>query len=477
MLTRIHSIKTQHPIFTLPILSTRNYIISDATLAGIVQRNNRTLSFYSLIVEVTRRLIAFDDNATRITFDNINGEKGPGGLMEKVHEMTNRHLGPGKGLDTITAVQVAKTGEMLNDLPTGGVEVQLYGWLRHIFSVCNAHAIYGPKNIFAIHPELEQAFWDFEDGMLGLVIDIFPQITARKAFYARKRVLEGLVEYVKTERYKSASPLIQERVQTNLAFDLGEVMSGHGELILMFGILGNAVPSNFWLAANIFSRPQLLERVRDEVLRAVTIAESPGSSEKRKCNISAKAIARSCPLLYGCYRETLRDNSLLTSARLVMEDTPVGDTYVLKKGSVVQIAGGVLHHSTKIWGPDADGFNPDRFLAPIDLDEADAAKYDGNSPNPQAYPLPKGVPSAAFRTFGGGTVICPGRHFAQSELMTLAAVLAIGFDITNTGGTPLTLPPKDEERIPLAMVKPKHDPHVTIRRRKGWEDVRFVIDV
>jgi hypothetical protein len=333
--------------------------------------------------------------------------------------------------------------------------------------VCNAAAIYGPQNIFAVHPELEHEFWTFEDGMLGLVIDVVPQITARRAFYARKRVLEGLVEYVKTERYKKASPLIQERVQTNLTFGLGEQMAGHAELILIFGILGNAVPSNFWLVANIFSRTKLLQRIRDEVEFAITLHEDADTG-RRKFFISSKRIGKACPLLYSCYRETLRDNSLLTSARLVMEDTLLAEKYLLRKGSVVQIAGGVIHHSSKIWGHNAEGFNPDRFLSVADEDG-------GN--NVQASPLPKGVPSAAFRAFGGGTVICPGRHFAQSELMTLAALLAVGFEITNADGSPLTLPEKDEERIPLAMVKPKLDPRVRVRRRAGWEDVEFVVDV
>ena len=508
-------------MFTLPILASRNYIVTDATLAGIIQRNNKTLSFYSLIVgestrccmmpvldmdglyanlelEVTRRLIAFDENASRITFDNINGEHGPGGMMECVHEMLNRHLAPGKALDAMTAVQMQKTAEMLaTEVPhtNKGIEVNLYAWLRHIFSLCNAQAIYGSQNIFAVHPKLEEEFWKFEDGMLGLVIDILPQITARKAFYARKQVLEGLSQWVKTERYKKASPLIQERVQTNLTFGLGEQMAGHAELILMFGILGNAVPSNFWLVANIFSRPQLLERVREEVRAAIEIdalSQNAGGDVpvegKRNCLVSSKTIVKCCPLLYGCYRETLRDISLLTSARLVMEDTVVADKYLLRKNSVVQIAGGVIHHSSTVWGDDAMDFNPDRFLStpastPDDssnempLEKRNTTRVDADARKTQASPLPKGVPSAAFRAFGGGTVICPGRHFAQSELMTLAAVLAVGFDLTNSDGTSLTLPEKDEERIPLAVVKPKVDPFVRIRRRRGWEEVNWIIDV
>lgn len=453
-------------------MTSRNYIVSDATLAGLVQRNAKTLSFYSLIVEVTRRLIAFDADATRITFYNMNKEHGPGGLMEAVHEMMNKHLAPGQGLDSVTAVQMRGMAEMLNsEIPTTGqpITANLYAWQRHVFSVCNMKAIYGPENIFAVHPELEDAFWDFEHGMLGLVIDLLPSITARKAYYARKRVLDGLVEYVKTERYKKASPLIQDRVQTNLTFGISQEMSGHAELILMFGILGNAVPSNFWLIANIFSRPELLARIREEVQSAVNIVEPPSlqteSKANMKCKVNSKTIARSCPLLYSCYRESLRDISLLTSARLVMEDTLLADKYLLRKGSVIQIAGGVIHHDSKVWGKDADSFNPERFLTV----ESQGSQRTGT-------PLPSGVPSAAFRAFGGGTVICPGRHFAQSELMTLTAVLAMGFDIFDVDGGPLKLPAKDDTRIPLSVMKPTFDPSVHIQRRRGWENIEWDIE-
>ena len=139
------------------------------------------------------------------------------------------------------------------------------------------------------------------------------------------------------------------------------------ELILMFGILGNAVPSNFWLIAQIFSRPALLQQIRDEVEVALQICsvldDAEGSKERLAISVSSKAInMKSCPLLYSCYRETLRDISLLTSARLVMEDTIVADKYLLRKNSVVQIAGGVIGQDAKVWGNDAGQFIPERFL-------------------------------------------------------------------------------------------------------------------
>ena len=181
---------------------------------------------------------------------------------------------------------------------------------------------------------------------------------------------------------------------------------------------------------------------------------------------------KSCPLLYSCYREILRDISLLTSARLAIEDTvlPRGAAdreYLLKKNSIVQIAGGIIHQDLNIWGKDAQSFNPERFLLPI------AGSIKGSAR--AAAPLPSGVPSSAFRAYGGGTVICPGRHFAQSELMTLAAVLTLAFDVTEPDGTTLKLPEKDDTRIPLSVMKPTYDPEVRIQRRKGWEGVRLDI--
>ena len=408
--------------------------------------------------------------------------------MSVVHEMMIKHLSPGPTLHAITAVQVDLMGSMLNaEVPANmdAVEVNLYAWQQHIFSLCNAHAIYGPENIFAMDPELESQFWDFENGMLGLVIDILTPVTARKAHLARKKVLDGLVEYVQHERYKKASALIQDRVETNLSFGFSKEMAGHAELILMFGILGNAVPSTFWLIAHIFSRPELLQQIREEVQSALDI--TPPTSRKelnsgpkqptRTCSISAKAITESCPLLYSCYRETLRDISLLTSARLVLEDTILADKYLLRKNSVIQIAGGVIHQSRRVWGQDAKSFNPERFLvSPSHCpDDEPPTKSKASLPSRQATPLPKGISSAAFRAFGGGTVICPGRHFAQSEIMTFAAVLALSFDIAEIDGGTLRLPGKDDTRIPLSVVKPTYDPRVRIGRRRGWEGVVWEI--
>jgi hypothetical protein len=41
-----------------------------------------------------------------------------------------------------------------------------------------------------------QSFWDWEAGMVPILVDIFPSVTARKPWLARKAVNDALQEVV-----------------------------------------------------------------------------------------------------------------------------------------------------------------------------------------------------------------------------------------------------------------------------------------
>jgi cytochrome P450 len=155
----------------------------------------------------------------------------------------------------------------------------------------------------------------------------------------------------------------------------------------------------------------------------------------------------------------------LTSVRWILEDTMIGDKYLLKKDSIVQVASGVIHMDEGTWGSDAGKFNPRRFItaSPATTDKSTTA----------TAPLPKNVPSAAFRAFGGGSVICPGRHFAQSEIVGFVALVVMGFDFEKPGGGAIELPKRNNEVIPLAVMKPKHECKVIIKRRRGLKKVNW----
>lgn len=321
-----------------------------------------------------------------------------------------------------------------------------------------------------MHPGLIGDFWIFEQGLMGLLADIVPFITVRKAYLARKRILAALVDYVRKERYKRASPIIQQRVAINLKHGISVEMAAHGELIMIFAILGNAVPTVFWLLVNLFSRPTLLRGVRGEIEQAVTIdreGKADGNKEVRTIHVDKlKSVA---PILVSSFRETLRLVANLTSVRWVLEDIMIGNQYLLKKNSIVQVASGVIHMDQEIWGADASEFNPRRFIT-VPIACTDISKT-------ATAPLPKNVPSAAFRAFGGGSVICPGRHFAQSEILGFEAAIVMGFDLEEPTGGIFELPKRNNGVIPLAVMKPKDECRVRIKRRPGLEILSWELDL
>ena len=68
------------------------------------------------------------------------------------------------------------------------------------------------------------------------------------------------------------------------------------------------------------------------------------------------------------------------------------DQYFLRKDSVLQIAGGAMHRDPDIWGSNVDHFDPYRFL---EMDRKSKEK----------------IHPAAYRAFGGGATLCPGKRF------------------------------------------------------------------
>jgi cytochrome P450 len=397
-----------------------------------------------------------------IIFANANGEQGKYGLMPESHDMIASVLGPGPILNSITKRQVEIFTETFGQLdPKEGEVVDLLEWLREQFTMANARAIYGEDNMFSIHPELVKDFWIFEQDMWELLVDVLPSIFARKVYLARERILDGLVEYVKEERYKKACQLIQRRIAMNLKYGVTPEMAGHAELIMHFAVLGNVVPTTFWLLANLFSRPELLTEVRGEVGKAVTTARSDDGQDIRTIHVDMlKSVA---PLLTSCFRENLRMVANMTSVRWILEDTMIADKYLLKKDSIVQVASGVMHMDEQIWGEDASEFNSRRFVSASESTTEKTA----------TAPLPKNVPSAAFRAFGGGSVICPGRHFAQSEIVGYVAVIVMAFNLEKPGGRVFELPTRNNKAIPLAVMKPRDECQVVITRRKEAEDVKW----
>jgi cytochrome P450 len=161
----------------------------------------------------------------------------------------------------------------------------------------------------------------------------------------------------------------------------------------------------------VFSNPQVLADCRDE-LTGITKIMTDGHGTTTH-HIDLLSIKTNCPILTSTLQEVLRHRAVGTSVREVMEDTILDGKYFLKKGCTLLIPTDVLHSDRILWGDDVAEFDHRRFL-----------KLPGKKvPNP-----------VAFRAFGGGTTLCPGRHFASTEIMAVAGMLIARFEITPVDG-------------------------------------------
>ncbi|POS70492.1 hypothetical protein DHEL01_v211110 [Diaporthe helianthi] len=76
----------------------------------------------------------------------------------------------------------------------------------------------------------------------------------------------------------------------------------------------------------------------------------------------------------------------------------------------------------------------------------------------------KRVNLVAFRGFGGGTTLCPGRHFASTEILMFSALLVLRFDLRPVIGTWIK-PTTANSSLVNAMPVPNSDINIELRPR------------
>lgn len=255
-----------------------------------------------------------------------------------------------------------------------------------------------------------------------IMLDILPQsIFFGPATQAREYLVQVFTKYYAEGNYKEGSAYIQRFTEHCInqqipKDDIPRLLVG-----TVFNNVANTIPSAFWVIYRIFSDPDALEECRREVSQAVRPSDGGNGTSESVLDLSL--VLSSCPTLLSTYHEVFRHHGMANSVRVVSEDCKLpqpgdgsgGGGYRLRKGGLVMISARAQHSNPDVWGPDVEEFRHDRFIK---------QKDDGRPrPNP-----------VAFRGFGGGTTLCPGRHFATSEILLLAALLLLRFDVRPAEG-------------------------------------------
>lgn len=303
-------------------------------------------------------------------------------------------------------------------------------------------------------------------------LGMFPRIFARGAFNARRRITKAFLDYFDAGYQQEGSALIKCRHQHSVRFGFSNEDVARAEVGGLFAILGSTGPACFWMIYHLYSDPALLQDCRAEVSALVDTASLNEKEEGRRghesqehqqfSTIDITSVKTKCPVLLSTLQEVLRFRHIGVSARVVLKDEQLLDhRYHLKKGSMLIMPTPVYHSDTAAWGPTASTFDHRRFLpvgAQVEKDQNVAPRKSG---------LNKAIPRTAYRPFGGGHVLCPGRHFVTTEILAFATLLILRFDIAPLSKQGWKAPTIENSPMVAALPVPDDPIPVEIRPREA----------
>ncbi|MCJ1418796.1 hypothetical protein MMC32_005147 [Xylographa parallela] len=435
------------------MLNGKVYVVTSPDLIAAVNRNSKSLAFNPFIAQLGKRITGHDEATSRIVQHNLNGEHGPGYVTE-VHDGIVAALIPGTNLENMTEQYIREVIARLDRLETDK-DIKLFAWTRDLVTLCSTRAIYGPENPFDKNSKFVDLFWEFDQDLNLLIADILPSIIVPKGNRARTELGIAFQEYFEhfIPGQTQSSAMIQARQSANTNHGLSSWNQGRLEVGTLLGLLANTVPSAFYLLVHVYSDQALLHDIRDELEYTCVSTISPA---KRTLHIMT--MREKCLLLHSTFQEALRVHALGAGARFVREDTLLDDQYLLKKGMVIQMPMAVMHSDPLIWGPDVASFQPRRFLKHSEATQGSKQK------------------ATAYRPFGGGASLCPGRHFVTLEALALTAYMVLRFDMSPSDGQ-WSIPTQKQESLATNVFPPEKDIVVNISQRKGFENVGWAFDM
>ncbi|KAF2119899.1 cytochrome P450 [Lophiotrema nucula] len=351
-------------------------------------------------------------------------------------------------------------------------------FFRAVHGAALLQAIFGPS-LLQINPSFVEDVWKFDDSIPWLA-RVVPFFINPEPHRARNRVRDQLKKWYQYARehftedcvYEDGdgdpywgSELIRHQQKKYLQADnYDDDALASADLALVWGTVGNAIPTTMLSVYHVFKDPALLKRVREGL--------EVDFGQTALLNIDSAELIKN-PLLSSIQAEVLR----LYVTVCVMVKSPHADISLgrwwMPKGATALVNSGMTHMDDSYWNT-RDGLHPvrsfwaDRFVTyphdnssgPVQL-----AARDRNLPDPHSN---DGKPSfsvqgleASWMPYGGGNAICPGRFLAKRVTLFTLALMTREFDIEVHPHT-LDL---GSWKFGLGVEKPKKPIAFRIRRR------------
>ncbi|KAI1175950.1 cytochrome P450 [Nemania sp. FL0916] len=437
----------QHPIVTLRLGGLKVYAVFSIPIIQSIQKQNKSFAFQPIQAKFSVKLCGASKDAFRILQKDMNQETGEYGT---IYTAMHRALNPGEFLNKMSTESTARICDSINNIQSGA-SIKLDEWLRHQVTLATTHAVYGPHNPFQ-DPNVEKAFWAFERAIPSLIF--LPKWMTHQGYQNRKIIADAFLRYFQNNHHEQASVLVRDFYTAEISYGFSESDRSLFEVGHAVATLANTYAAIFWLIFYVFSDSKALQTIRLEVSSiTTTTVDVTDDKQTSRHVLDLTKINSHCPLLLSTFRETMRVHSVGISLREVCKDTILNNTYYLKRGATIIMPTIAIHTDPRIWGHDASSFKYDRFLSTAD---ATGIQKDKVSP-------------AAFRGFGGGSTLCPGRHFATTQIMVWISMLVMRFDIEPVSGQ-WQKPTTEKSNVANVITRPDHDIEVRLIPRCHYKD-------
>ncbi|KAK6529519.1 hypothetical protein TWF281_008690 [Arthrobotrys megalospora] len=419
---------------TLLAFGQKIYLITNPSSILLMWRKGKTVVFEPMLAYVMKNLFDGTDSCIKVLSVGQPGvdQTGLEGQIEWakiMHKWYIQELNPGTlGLESMTNVFIRETNMEL-EKHTGKEfqQVDLFAWIKKIMFVSSGRALYGYKLRF--DDELACNFWKWDSGFLELN-KLYPDFMIPGVRAARSKVLDEFTRWyleVKDSAGKIdddviweetfGARLIRNRFKLNAQVLAADDHKAHASihLSLFWGLEANAIPATSWMIAYILFTPGVYEKLKTELAPCLRAPVEGTSLPTFDVDMLIKL-----PYLNATWQEALRLGVSSLSPRIVLEDTEI-DGYMYKKGGMIQGLSPLVQLEEEYWGKDAHEYKPERWLP-----------YPGEDPAVSTKRIREF--QSKLRPFGGGTTVCPGRHFAAQEIQAMVAVLVMAFEWDTAGG-------------------------------------------
>ncbi|KAF9881762.1 hypothetical protein CkaCkLH20_00908 [Colletotrichum karsti] len=328
----------------------------------------------------------------------------------------------------------------------------LYGsFLRKVCFTAATTSLCGPR-IFEAAPNIEPDFWDF-DGHLPNLFREMPRWLFPASYTARDKMKENMKRWHELAHKSydiSQSPTDTRNWEENFGSKL--MRSRHAffnkmplskdtvaadDLGLLWAATANAIPAIGWMVLEVVQRPALLEQVRAEISPHMRFSSNESPPE-----IDIDGLCQET-LIQSIYAEVLRVHNGTVVARVPQTPDFSIAGWKFTKDEPIMVSTYDTARVPSIWNQGTtdephpvDDFWPERFIVnPQDpasgpvLPDLRLASRSETHEKPSHPHFSLDGTLGSWVPYGGGSRMCPGRHFAKKELIVTMAMFLTVFDI------------------------------------------------